>query len=410
MPFALTYGTDFYCALCFFSRDCLAMTIAYFDCFSGISGDMILGAIVDAGIALDSLHAELSKLNLSGYELKAEKVMRAGIAATKVHVITGHEGQETRYLSDILAIIDGSSLSASIKEKSARIFTRLADAEARIHATTRNNIHFHEVGALDSIVDTVGAAIGLELLGITEIMSSAVNVGSGTIETSHGLLPIPAPATAEMMKGIPFYQSPTQFELATPTGAAIISALGTSFGLMPTMKVDRVAYGAGARDFAGKPNVLRLIIGESTMFYEQDASILIETNIDDMNPQIYDHIVEKIMSLGAQDAYLTPIIMKKGRPAVLLSVLTDKSMIDPVLDAIFRDTTSIGVRIQEVGRKKLDREIKEVKTIYGTVRMKISRRGEEILTATPEYDDCRRIAEEKHIPLKVVMEEARKHL
>jgi pyridinium-3,5-bisthiocarboxylic acid mononucleotide nickel chelatase len=386
------------------------MTIAYFDCFSGISGDMTLGAIVDAGITVDTLRTELSKLNLSGYELNAEKVIRSGISATKVHVMIDRAHQNTRHLTDILAIIDRSSLSTSIKEKSGRIFMRLADAEAKVHATTRNNIHFHEVGALDSIVDTVGAAIGFDLLGITEIMSSAINVGSGTIQTSHGLLPIPAPATAEMLKGIPFYQSTTQFELATPTGAAIISALGTSFGLMPSMKVDRVAYGAGERDFAGKPNVLRLIIGEPTTFYDEDSSIIIETNIDDMNPQVYDYIVEKIMSKGAQDVYLTPIIMKKGRPAILLSVLTDKSKIEAVLDTLFHETTSIGVRIQEVGRKKLDRKIQEVETIYGMIRMKISGYGEKILTATPEYDDCRRIAEEKHIPLKVVLEEARKHL
>ncbi len=386
------------------------MTIAYFDCFSGISGDMTLGAIVDAGIAIDSLRAELSKLNLPGYELKAEKVIRCGIAATKVHVITDHKEQRTRHLTDILTIIDRSSLSTSIKEKSGRIFTRLADVEAKVHATTRDNVHFHEVGALDCIVDIVGAAIGLDLLGITEIMSSAVNVGSGTIQTSHGLLPIPAPATAEMLIGIPFYQSSTQFELATPTGAAIISTLGTSFGLLPSMKVDRVAYGAGERDFAGKPNVLRLLIGEPTTLYDEDSSIVIETNIDDMNPQVYDYIVDKIMSQGAQDAYLTPIIMKKGRPAILLSVLTDKSKIDAVLDTIFTDTTSIGVRIQEVRRKKLYREIKEVETIYGMIKMKISRRGEKILTATPEYDDCLRIAKEKHIPLKVVMEEAKKQL
>ena len=386
------------------------MTIAYFDCFSGISGDMTLGAIVDAGISMESLRAELSRLNLAGYELTAEKVMRSGIAATKVHVISDREDQKPRHLSDILEIIDRSSLKASIKEKSSRIFTRLADAEAKIHLTKRNSIHFHEVGALDSIVDIVGAAIGLELLGITEVRSSAVNVGSGTVQTSHGLLPIPAPATAEMLKGIPVYQSATQFELATPTGAAIISTLGTSFGLLPSMRVDRVAYGAGEKDFAGKPNVLRLILGELATPYEEDSSLLIETNIDDINPQLYDYIIEKIMGQGAQDAYLTPIIMKKGRPAILLSALTDRSKSDAVLDTIFRETTSIGVRIQEVGRKKLNREMKEVETPYGRIRVKISRRGDEILSATPEYDDCRRIAEEKHIPLKVVMDEARKQL
>lgn len=383
------------------------MTFAYFDCFSGISGDMTLGALVDAGVSIDSLRAELAKLNLPGYELKAEKVKRSGIAATKVHVIIDQKDQKTRHLSDVLAIIDRSSLSTSIQEKSSRIFKRLADAEAKVHATTADKIHFHEVGAVDSIVDTVGAVIGLDLLGITGIMASAVNVGSGMVQTSHGLLPIPAPATAEMLKGIPFYQSSTEFELATPTGAAIISTLGTSFGLMPSMKIDRIAHGAGDKDFPGKPNVLRLLIGEPTTPYDEDSSLIIETNIDDMNPQVYDYIIEKLMEQGAQDVYLTPIIMKKGRPAILLSVLTDKPNSDAVLDTIFRETTSIGVRIREVGRKKLLREIKEVETIYGTIRMKISRRGEEILTATPEYDDCRRIAEEKRMPLKQVIEEAK---
>ena len=383
------------------------MTFAYFDCFSGISGDMTLGALVDGGVSIDSLRAELAKLNLAGYELNAEKVKRAGIAATKVHVIIDEKDQKARHLSDILAIIDSSSLSTSIKEKSGRIFKRLADAEAKVHGTTPDKIHFHEVGALDSIVDNVGAVIGLELLGITEIMTSAVNVGSGTIQTSHGLLPIPAPATAEMLSGIPFYQSPTQFELATPTGAAIISTLGTSFGAMPLMKVDRIAYGAGDQDFPGRPNVLRLLIGEPAARYDEDTSLVIETNIDDMNPQVYDYLIERLMTQGAQDVYLAPIIMKKGRPALLLSVLTDKSKIDTILDTIFRETTSIGVRIQEVGRKKLSREIQEVETVYGTIRVKISRSGDDALTVTPEYEDCRKIAEEKRVPLKRVMEEAK---
>ena len=350
------------------------MTLAYFDCFSGISGDMTLGALVDAGVSIDALRAELARLNLPGYELKAEKVKRSGIAATKVHVIIDQKDQNARHLTDILSIIEASTLSPTVKEKSSRIFTRLADAEAKVHGTTPDKIHFHEVGAVDSIVDNVGAVIGLELLGIKRVMASAINVGSGMVKTSHGMLPVPAPATAELLTNIPLYQSSVQFELTTPTGAAIISTLGSSFGPMPPMKVERVAYGAGDKDFPGQPNVLRLMIGQPIAGYEEDTSIVIETNIDDMSPQVYDYLIEKLMQQGAQDVYLTPIIMKKGRPAILLSVLTDKTKTDALLDTIFRETTSIGVRIHEVGRKKLTRDIREVDTVYGKIRIKISRR------------------------------------
>lgn len=383
------------------------MKTAYFDCFSGISGDMTLGALVDAGVSIEVLRSELAKLGLPGYEIKAEKVKRSNIAATKVRVIIDHKDLHARHLADILAIIDRSSLSATIKQKSSMVFNRLAEAEAKVHGTTVDQIHFHEVGAVDSIVDIVGSVVGLELLGVTQLITSAVNVGSGTVQTSHGLLPIPAPATAELLKGIPIYESDTKFELTTPTGAAIISTLGASFGPLPPMKVDVVAYGAGDKNFPGKPNVLRLMLGELATTCEEDTSIVIETNIDDMNPQVYDYLIKKLMLQGAQDVYLTPIIMKKGRPAILLSVLTDKSKTDAVLDTVFRETTSIGVRIQEMGRKKLSREIKEVDTIYGKIRIKVSKRGDDILTVTPEYEDCRKIAEEKSIPLKQVMEEAK---
>ena len=384
--------------------------IAYFDCFSGISGDMTLGALVDAGVSIDALRAELAKLNLPGYELKADKVKRSGIAATRITISIDQKHQHMRHLADIIGIIDSSPLSSTIKEKSGRIFKRLADAEAKIHGTTPDKIHFHEVGAVDSILDNVGSVIGLELLGITQIMASPINTGSGTVLTAHGMLPIPAPATVELLTGIPLYQSSIPFELTTPTGAAIISTLGSSFGPLPQMKVNRIAYGAGEKDFSGHPNVLRLMIGEPIAAFDEDTSYLIETNIDDMNPQVYEHLIERLMQQGALDVYLTPIIMKKGRPAILLSVLTGSSQSDALLDTIFRETTSIGVRIQEVGRKKLSRDIREVKTVYGSVRIKISKRGDEILTVTPEYEDCRRIAEEKHVPIKQVMEEAKKHI
>ena len=384
------------------------MKTAYFDCFSGISGDMTLGALVDAGVGIDALRAGLAKLRLTGYEVKAEKVNRSGIAATKAHVVIDRKSQSTRHLSDILDIIEGSPLSPAVKEKSGRIFKRMAEAEAKVHGTVPDKIHFHELGAIDAIADIVGSVIGLELLGITRIITSSVNVGSGTVQTSHGIFPIPAPATAELLKGIPFYQSSTQFELATPTGAAIISTLCDSSGSLPAMTVDRIAYGAGDKDFPDRPNVLRLMIGELAHNYEEDASIVIETNIDDMSPQVYDYVIEKLMVQGAHDVYLSPIIMKKGRPAILLSVLADRSKSDALLDVIFHETTSIGVRIQEVGRKKLSREIREVDTLYGRVGIKVSKRGNEILTVSPEYDDCRRIAEEKNVPLKKVIEEAKK--
>lgn len=381
------------------------MTLAYFDCFSGISGDMTLGALVDAGVGIEVLRTQLEKLHLPGYEITALKVARAGIQATKVHVCLDGKEQPARHLSDIRSIIETSTLSSSIKQKSIRIFERLAQAEAKVHGTTPDKVHFHEVGAVDAIVDIVGSIIGLEVLGITNIAGSAINLGSGTIKTSHGTMPVPAPATAELLKNIPSYGSSVPFELTTPTGAVILSALGSAFGLMPQMRISRTAYGAGDKEIPEQPNVLRLMIGEPTAAYEEDSSIVIETNIDDMNPQVYDYLIEKLMKQGAQDAYLTPIIMKKGRPAILLSVLTDNAKTDVLLDTIFRETTSIGVRIQETGRKKLTREIKEVDTTYGKVRIKISKRGDEILTATPEYEDCRRIAEERKIPLKQVMEE-----
>lgn len=383
------------------------MTIAYFDCFSGISGDMTLGALVDAGLPIEVLRSELAKLDLSGYEITSDNVKRSGLAATKVHVILDEKEQPARHLSDIQTIINGSSLSPAVKQKSLNIFQHLAEVEAKVHGTTPEKIHFHEVGAVDAIVDIVGSVIGLEHLGITEIIGSPVNMGSGTVHTAHGKLPVPAPATVELLKNIPIYSSSITIELTTPTGAAIISTLAASFGPLPQMTISRIAHGAGNKDLPGQPNVLRLMIGEPVSAYEEDTSIVIESNIDDMNPQLYGHLIDTLMSKGAHDVYLTPIIMKKGRPAILLSVLTDKPKSAEILDTIFRETTSIGVRIQEVGRKKLNREVREIETSYGKIRIKISKRVDEIMTVTPEYEDCRKLADEKQVPLKTVMDEAK---
>jgi hypothetical protein len=384
------------------------MTLAYFDCFSGISGDMTLGALVDAGLPIEVLRSELAKLDLPGYTLSSEKVRRSGIAATKVHVVLDEKEQPARHLADISRIISGSSLSSGIQQKSLAIFQRLAEVEAKVHGTTPDRIHFHEVGAVDALVDIVGTVVGLEHLCIAEIIGSPINVGSGTVHTAHGKLPVPAPATVELLRNIPLYSSSITFELTTPTGAAIISTLAASFGLLPQMKVNRIAHGAGNKDFSGQPNVLRLMIGELLPVYDEDTSTLIETNIDDMNPQLYDHVIDKLLAQGAQDAYLTPIIMKKGRPGILLSVLCDRKNSDALLDTLFRETTSIGVRIGETGRKKLQREIRPVETAYGTVRVKVSSRGDETMTITPEYEDCQRIADVNKVPVKEVMEAARR--
>jgi pyridinium-3,5-bisthiocarboxylic acid mononucleotide nickel chelatase len=383
------------------------MTLAYFDCFSGISGDMTLGALVDAGLPIGILRSELAKLDLPGYTLSSEKVRRSGLAATKVHIVLDEKKPPARHLSDIQKIINGSSLSSAVKQKSLSIFQRLADVEAKVHATTPDKVHFHEVGAVDALVDIVGSVIGLEHLGITDIIGSPLNVGSGTVHTAHGKLPVPAPATAELLREIPLYSSSITFELTTPTGAAIISTLASSFGPLPQMKVRSIAYGAGNKDIPGQPNVLRLLLGEILPVYKEDTSMVIETNIDDMSPQLYDYLIEKLLAQGAQDVYLTPIIMKKGRPGILLSILTDRLHSDAMLDILFRETTSIGVRICEMGRKKLDREVREVETTYGKVRIKVSSRDGEALTVTPEYEDCKKLAEAKQVSLKQVMEEAK---
>lgn len=383
------------------------MTIAYFDCFSGISGDMTLGALVDAGLPIDVLRAELAKLDLPGYSLKAEQVRRSGLAATKVNVVLDSKEQPARHLADIERIIQASALAAEVKQKSTAVFQRLAGAEAKVHGTTPDTVHFHEVGAVDAVVDIVGSVIGLEHLGITEIIASPVNVGSGTVHTSHGRLPVPAPATAELLTGIPLYSSSVTLELTTPTGAAILTTLASSFGPLPKMTVSRIAHGAGGKDLPGQPNVLRLFLGDYAVPDDEDSSIVIETNIDDMNPQVYEHLIERLMQAGAHDAFLTPIIMKKGRPGILLSVLTGHAGSDALVEVIFRETTSIGVRIQEVGRRKLDREVRDVQTQYGTVRVKVSTRNGAVMTATPEYDDCKRLAEQQQVPLKTVMDEAK---
>lgn len=380
--------------------------IAYFDCFSGISGDMVLGALVDAGARLPEIESELRKLDLERWHISAEKVKRQAIFATQVKIET-QETHHHRGLSVILKCIEGAGLAPRAAERAAKIFTRLADAEAKVHQISVEEVHFHEVGAMDSILDIVGAAIGFELLGIDEFACSPFDVGAGQVKTAHGMLPVPAPATVEMLRCAPIRSSGIAHELVTPTGAAIATTLAKSFAEIPPMNLRAIGYGAGSADLQEKPNVLRLLIGENTVAEpgeHWDAPItIIETNLDDMSPQIYGYFAEKALAAGALDVFSAPVQMKKNRPGLLVTLLSEQSNVARLIDLVFRETTTIGVRTYEVQRKTLDREVVPVETPFGPVRIKVSRMNGTILNAKPEYDDCQRIAAQRGVPLKQVI-------
>jgi uncharacterized protein (TIGR00299 family) protein len=378
----------------------------YFDCFSGISGDMVLGALVDAGADLRVIESELSKLGLEGWSISAERVKRGQIFGTRVKVETS-EGHHHRGLSIILDRIEKAQLAPRAADRARRVFTRLAEAEAKVHQMPVEQVHFHEVGAVDSIVDIVGAAIGFELLGIDAFACSPLDVGSGQVRTAHGLLPVPAPATAELLKGAPVYTSGIVKELVTPTGAAIATTLSTRYSEIPRMTLSAIGYGAGSSDLAEKANVLRIVIGEVVVTEpgeHWDAPVtVIETNVDDMSPQIYGYFAERVLAAGALDVFSAPVQMKKNRPGLLITILAEAGNVTRLIDLLFRETTTIGVRMHEVRRKTLDREFVPVMTAFGEVTMKVSRMNGTVLNAAPEYEDCQRIAAEKGIPLKQVM-------
>ena len=367
---------------------------------------MVLGALVDAGADLRAIEAELRKLGLEGWSISAEKVKRGAIFATHVKVESS-EGHHHRGLSTILGRIDKAGLAPRAADRARRIFIRLAEAEAKVHNMPVEEVHFHEVGAVDSIVDIVGAAIGFELLGIDEFACSALDVGAGQVKTAHGLLPVPAPATAELLRGAPVYTSGISRELVTPTGAALATTLSTRYAEIPEMTLRAVGYGAGSANLTEKANVLRILIGEnatSEAGEHWDAPVsVIETNLDDMSPQIYGYFVERALAAGALDVFSTAVQMKKNRPGVLLTILCEQAHAARLMDLVFRETTTIGVRTYDVRRKVLDRELVPVATPFGEVRMKISRMNGSVLNATPEYEDCQRLAAEKGIPLKQVI-------
>lgn len=377
------------------------MRIAYFDTIAGISGDMTLGAFVSAGVRVDELISELAKLGLSGFELQASHAEHSGISATKIDVVTS-EQHVHRDLTEINRMIEGSALSATTKERAISIFRTIAIAEAKIHNTTLEKVHFHEVGAIDSLVDIVGAAICIEKLGIKAVYSSPVRLGSaGFVESEHGRLPVPTPATVEILRGYPILLTDIPFELTTPTGAGIIKSLSRGVLTNERIKVETIGYGAGTREIPSLPNLLRILVGEIDPVYESDEIVTVETNIDDMNPEIYPYVIEQLMNAGAHDAFVVPIVMKKGRPGMMLSILLERAKLDPVLSILFRETTTLGVRIQPIERRKLPRSQREVQTSLGTVKAKvIARDGKE--TFVPEFEECKRLALEKNLPLKDV--------
>ena len=419
------------------------MRVLYFDCFSGASGDMVLGALIDAGVALEDVRGALGSLAISPDSVWTEPVVRAGIRATKFcvtgeeaahahepmhvhahehshgHAAHGHrhghhenhahthshaavDHHDHRSLTEINQLIDRSALSAGGKTRAKELFQRLGEAEAAVHGTTLEKVHLHEVGALDSIIDIVGAVHALETLGIDRVVASPLNVGSGSVRSAHGLYPVPAPATLRLLKGAPIYSGPQQAEMVTPTGALLVSAYASEFGAIPPMKVTAIGYGAGSRDFAETPNVLRVMIGDAEAKASPTSVVVIEADIDDMNPQIFGVVMETLQAEGALDVFYTAIQMKKNRPGTLLTVVAPPDARERLTAVIFRETTTIGVRYREMSRECLDREEVVVSTPLGPVRVKVARRDGRVLNASPEFEDCARIARERNVPVKEV--------
>ena len=393
----------------------------YFHCFSGASGDMILGALLDTGLVdITILEAELKKLRLQGYVLKQEKVQRGGLSGTRVTVKEqGRDRHPLRTLPDLLKLTEESSLHNNIKEKASRVFHRLARAEAKVHGTTLEKVHFHEIGAVDTMVDVLGTLILLELMEVDIVTSSPLHLGSGFVRCEHGILPVPAPATTELLKGAPVYSRGVEGELVTPTGAALLTTLASSFGPLPPGKLLAVGYGAGGRELE-HPNLLRALLvdeqkeetlqdelqpllgGEEITSLQRGEILSVETNIDDMNPEVFSHLVEKLFEAGAWDVTLTPLYMKKNRPATQLSVLCSPELFSQVARLIFTETTSIGLRVFRGEKYFLPRETRKVTTPYGQVRVKTGFLEGEMVTVSPEYEDCAEIARSQGTPLEKV--------
>jgi uncharacterized protein (TIGR00299 family) protein len=376
---------------------------------------MILGALVDAGVSLDAIREQLETLPLDGWTIAAREVRRGAFRATKVDVQVGHAHEHghghhhhpQRTLGDVLGILRGGRLQPSALAAAERVFTRLADAEARAHGSTRDAVHFHDVGAVDAIVDIAGAAVGLALLQASAVRASALPVGGGFVDGPHGRIPVPAPGTAELLRGWPVVDTGVRSELVTPTGAAILTTLASP-GAMPSMTVTTVGYGAGTRDPVETPNVLRCFVGEATAAPAADETIVqAETTIDDMSPQLYEPLMERLLAAGALDVFLTPVIMKRGRPGVVVTVLCAPPRMDDLAAALFQETSTIGVRWSEWKRRRLAREMVTVSTTFGPIPFKVSRLDGRVVTVTPEFADVLRVAREKGLAVREVLDRVR---
>jgi pyridinium-3,5-bisthiocarboxylic acid mononucleotide nickel chelatase len=382
------------------------MRTAYFDAFSGLSGDMIVGAILDAGADFDALKNEVDALHLPGCKISIRRKSVSGIEALKFEVEV-LEPQPERRLREVRSIIEGGGLAPKVAHDAVRIFELLAEAEAKVHRTTPEQVHFHEVGAVDSIVDIVAAAWGVDQLQLTDVLVSALPLGTGFAKSLHGVIPVPAPATVELLAGFPVRLNDGLSEMVTPTGAAVLKAFARSAPGVCKFEIERIGYGAGTKDFADRPNVLRLLVGQQAAGFDADELLEIAANIDDLNPQVYDHVCERLFAAGARDVAITATIMKKGRPGVILSVLAEPALREQIANIMFAETSTIGIRFHPVSRLKLPRRILSVNTRYGPIRVKVSGIGSSPLTIAPEYDDCHRAALAHQIPLKLVMDEAR---
>jgi hypothetical protein len=426
--------------------------VLYFDCFAGASGDMVLGALLDAGLPLAALEQALGALMLPGTRLSAEKVLRAGVSATSFRLLEegdagspgparshvhgddhghshahdhddepshghghahahAHEHGEAggrghahahRSVAEINRLIEASSLSARAKARTTELFGRLAAAEAAIHQMPIEEVHLHEVGELDSIVDVAGAVFGLEWFGIDRVVASPLNVGGGVVRSAHGVFPVPAPATLKLLSGVPVYSSGVQMETVTPTGALLVAGYATEYGAFPAMEVERVGYGAGDRDLPGSPNVLRVVIGKDGTPGPVERVVVVECEIDDMNPQLFGALMDRLYAAGALEVFYTGVQMKKNRPGTLLTVVAPPSLREAMAELVFRETTTIGLRYQEVARSCLARETVTVETAWGPIRVKVARLGEEVVNAAPEFDDCDRAAARAGVPVKQV--------
>ena len=385
-----------------------SLRAAYFDCYSGISGDMILGAMVDLGVDIKEIRKALKKVDLRGYKLHSKKIQRNGLASTQITVeIEKFKHQHSppqRSFTDIRKLIDQSKLPSVVKNNSIEIFKRIAKVEARIHNTTIQKVHYHEIGGTDSIVDIVGGVWAIESLNFDTIISSPLNVGEGFVDCAHGRLPVPVPATLKLLKGIPVFSNGIKTELTTPTGAAMIGFYAEKFESIPTMTIKNEGYGAGSRVIPSIPNLLRVIVGNITIAKTNNL-VMIETNIDDMNPEIFETVMESLFSAGALDVYFSAIIMKKNRPATKISVLAECGSREKLSKILLTETSSFGVRFYSVDRLILDREFKKLKTPYGLIKIKLGKLDGKIVQASPEFEDCRKVARAKKLPAKKIYDE-----